>query len=473
MAITDYQSLYSICNKIALSNISGIGNIGGYETYIELHTQDDIDNNWTDIQEGNYDSDNNLITKCTFGADLDESHIVLIASDNIEIPSGYTLTPINPKKSLVFLCSKFINNGTISMTAKGPNILPHDYYLIGQGDGYEEDVIVPAYANNEVPRRTAYGWDLNYGYNGNNGVNRNCGSGGHGSKYTYPGTETTTVGASGSGYAFGGGAGSGAVTYSDVGDDVDPIYPMHGGDGGHTGMYGTQSGVGNPLGKMYNNGSLTTFPQNSGVGGRIIIFCSKFENNGTISVDGVSAVYNNMPSGGASGGGAIDVFYTDLISEGTMTATGGTGASAKDPNSSLSALSGKGGDGCITLTQYNASSFILPGYANKETIGEVIRLTKLALKEKVAKDELASLILEDTYTSLTKTYSSQKIEEAILALIDDTQVASMFTNKTLSSQMIQSLIPKLVSQLENDKGYIAREISAVEVNNIWDNIFGV
>ena len=40
------------------------------------------------------------------------------------------------------------------MTAKGPNILPHDWYLIGQADGYEEDIIIPAYANNQTVKHT-------------------------------------------------------------------------------------------------------------------------------------------------------------------------------------------------------------------------------------------------------------------------------------------------------------------------------
>lgn len=481
MAVTDYQSLYGICNKVALSGVSSLENIGGYETYIDLYSQDDIDKNYNDIVQGNYDEYNNLITKCSFGSDEDQSHVILVASDNVEIPENYTLTPINPKKSLVVLCNKFINNGTISMTAKGPNILPHEWYIIGQSDGYDEDIIIPAYANNQTEGH--FTSKNQYGEKGNNGVNHQCGAGGIGGNYVYDGANSWFH-TNGSGTAFAGGGGSGSCITgynqaSSVGAEPDSTYPMKGGNG--LGFPGSNTwralgGTGNTCGyssyhENYGGNSRTQYDQNFGVGGRIIIFCTTFVNNGTISANGTDAntsadVWGGAVAyGGASGGGAIDIFYNKTQDEtnfGNVTTTGGLIGSIPS-----------GGDGAITTIKYNASSFILPGYANKETIGEVIRLTKLALKEKVAKDELASLILEDTYTSLTKTYSSQKIEEAILALIDDTQVASMLTNKTLSSQMIQLLMPKLVSQLENDKGYIAREISAVEVNNIWDNVFGV
>ena len=480
MAVTDYQSLYNICNKVALSGTSSTENIGGYEIYIDLYSQEDIDKNYDDIIKGNYDEYNNLITECSFGSDEDQSHIVLIAGDTIEIPQDYILTPKNPKKTLAIMCGKFINNGTLSMTGKGPNILPHEFYIIGESDGYDENIIIPAYANNQT--EGYYDTKNQYGIKGNNGVNHQCGAGGMGGNYVFDGANSWFH-TNGSGYAFGGGAGSGGAISSyaqtsDKGCSVDQTYPMRGGRGvgGTSNDFRALGGTGNPCGTSmhYSSwGGATTeqYDQGNGVGGRIVIFCTTFINNGIISANGIDAntdasVYGGQVAyGGASGGGAIDIFYNKTPDEtnfGNIVATGG-----------LIGSTPSGGDGAITLTQYNASAFILPGYANKETIGEVIKLTKLALKEKVAKDELASLILEDTYTSLTKTYSSQKIEEAILALIDDTQVASMLTNKTLSSQMIQSLIPKLVSQLENDKGYIAREISAVEVNNIWDNIFGV
>ena len=461
MAVTDYQSLYGVCNEIAIEGVSAVKSIGGYDTFIEIHTQDDIDKNWNDIQEGNYDENNNLITKCTFGADSDESHIILVVADNIEIPEGYTLTPVNPKKSLVFLCDKFINNGIVSMTGKGPNILPHEYYLIGQSDGYDGNIIIPAYANNEVPSRSGINYEINYGLNGNNGVNRQCGSGGHGCKFRYYSTmigERATMGASGSGSAFAGGAGSGGVGRTDISDNVDPIYPMHGGDGGHNGIAPyteNQGGVGNPPGTGYgigesSNAANSNLWQNAGVGGRIIIFCTKFENNGTISANGVNCRgITNRCVGGASGGGAVDIFYNKLVTEGTIVANGGSGFSMWSSAAAMGGASGNGGNGSVTLTQYSASAFVLPGYANKETLTKFGEIIKEALHTKANKTDLEDVItnlehvIDDSQQSLTTTYSSEKIVE---------------------------ILPKKFSELENDIGVVVRTITPKEMQSIWDDV---
>lgn len=439
MAVTDYQSLYAAVNKVALDGVSSIQSIGGYDTFIELYTQDDIDKNWNDIQVGNYDSNNNLITRCNLGSNSNQSYLTLIAGDNIEIPSGYTLTPINPRKSLVILCDKFVNNGTLSMTAKGPNILPHEYYIIGETDGYDTNVIIPAYANN-APLST------NATCNGNNGVNRQCGSGGSGARYSSRGSYRFRPG---SGSAFAGGAGTGGYAnsvgswYPNPSIYVDETYPMRGGNGvgyrcnNDCNAFG-YGGVGNPPGNGYDSwGNRISATQNSGVGGRIVIFCSKFENNGTISSNGVTPVNNSSPtdrgersSGGPSGGGAIDVFYNKLIKEGTIVANGGNAVPAKGKISA----SGKGGNGAITLTQYNASAFVLPGYANKETLTKFVELVKTGLATKTG--------------------------------IDDTQQRA---NMTYSSKKIESMIPTSISDLTNDAGFLSRYITAREVRSIWDD----
>ena len=68
---------------------------------------------------------------------------------------------------------------------------------------------------------------------------------------------------------------------------------MRGTDGvyGWPGVSTTQrastGGVGNPPGISFPGDSGSHY-QNSGVGGRVIIYCNTFENNGTISANGVS-----------------------------------------------------------------------------------------------------------------------------------------------------------------------------------------
>lgn len=109
-------------------------------------------------------------------------------------------------------------------------------------------------------------------------------------------------------------------TVFEIDVDVDPVYPMKGANGFAYGWFSASGGVGNPSGAYSSSGSYVQYeglngaaqPQNVGVGGRIIIFCNNFVNNGTIQANGVSAYSSPMyfsASGGASGGGAIDIFY--------------------------------------------------------------------------------------------------------------------------------------------------------------------
>ena len=343
-------SLFQACKAAVRNNEGGTFNIGGYDIDIEMYSQQDIDD---DIQYGDV----------AFGDD-DESKIVLVANDTITIPAGYTLTPDSPKKSLVIFCNELVNNGTISMYQKAPNVLPHDYYIIqGSVIGSNRNIIIPAYANNAKEGLT--------GSSGNNGTNRNCGSGGVGGSTSGPGK--TGVGKSGSGYAFGGGAGSGGaflVYRGGTSPDVDSEYPMHGGNvsGYNTWGYNV-GGVGNPPGPTkaeYQESS--QYRNNFGCGGRIIIFCSSFENNGEINVNGTATkkirtyTDDNAPDtfGGASGAGAIDLFYTNILNQGNLLANGGASFSARSYGTSswLNSSPGAGGNGSITLTQWNLDKVI-------------------------------------------------------------------------------------------------------------------
>ena len=337
-------SLFQACKAAVRNREGGTFSIGGYDIDIEMYSQQDIDD---DIQYGDV----------AFG-DSDESKIVLVAGNTITVPAGYTLTPDSPKKSLVIFCNALVNNGTISMYQKAPNVLPHDYYIIqGSVIGSNRNVIIPAYANNQVTT-DYYANNSSNGTNGQNGTNRQCGSGGTGSCGSLYNTKIATAG---SGYAFGGGAGSGGGGGAYNGGvcpiSVDSVYPMRGSDGvsANDNFFG---GVGNPRGN--SNPAKYTNSQGFGCGGRIIIFCNSFENNGNITVNGTTTVkiinstsYGGAGTGwgGASGAGAVDLFYTNMITQGTITATGGD-------NFTLTHTPGKGGNGSITLTQWNLDKVI-------------------------------------------------------------------------------------------------------------------
>lgn len=347
------QSLFSACKRVFRDGISGTYTVGNNDIFLELYSQQDIDQN---NEIGN----------------SSEENIVVVAGDTITIPEGYTLTPVKPKKSLVVICNTFVNNGTVSMYQKAPNVLPHDFYIIGKQDSFNKEIVIPAYANNQIPRSQVSDISGMIGVNGNNGTNRNCGSGGAGCcGWTWGGT----VGATGSGYAFGGGAGSGGVFNNTTSSpDVNSIYSMRGGDACDYNGYGkiNHGGVGNPPGSSVN----TTNKNNFGCGGRIIIFCNEFNNNGIINVNGTDSknLSNNStdPSnnyGGASGAGAIDVFYTTLNTEGTISANGG-GTFTINHNGYQPCSPGKGGDGSITLTSWEKSSVLKPiaKYMSKENM---------------------------------------------------------------------------------------------------------
>lgn len=348
------QSLFFACKSIIRNPQATTQNVGGYDIDFEVYSQKDIDKNVEAIKRGE-------ASGCTFG-DSDQSKIVMICGDEITIPSGFNLTPTNPKKSLVIFCNKFTNNGTVSMYKRAPYLLPHDYLIMAKSDGMEEDILIPAIANNQVGSNRIIGFtttgDNNYknfnGIKGHKGISRNCGSGGGGLFTVYqPKGCLAHEFTSGSGYAFGGGAGSGGFGLLYEGRDctsfnynVDPTYPMKGGNGcrfnvGTSNAHAT-GGVGNPIGT--NTGGSA---QDWGCGGRIIIFCVDFENNGTLNVNGTNSTAipsgGNSAYGGASGAGAIDYFYTNLLSDGTMSANGGVAIGG----------AGDGGDGCITPFQWN------------------------------------------------------------------------------------------------------------------------
>ena len=352
------QSLFKACKNIYRSGSSGTELVGDHEISFELYNQKSIYDNVEAIRRGE-------ATGCTFG-DSDQSKVVLVVGDVITIPSSFNLTPANPKKSMVIMCNTLINDGTISMTGKGPNILPHEWYILGKLDNYGEsyDITIPAYANNGLPRKSYTHTVTFNGNNGNNGTNRQCGSGGQGSSYPNGSGITLYLGTSGSGSAFaGGGGGCGLDHYSTSNvHDCDTTYPMRGGSS-IGGTWGADGGVGNPVGGR-SSGNLTyrdnVIAQNFGVGGRLIIYCSEFINNGTISANGVNTLRTWTTGeprcanyGGASGGGAVDLFYYALTTEGTITANGGN-------NFTYNSTPGKGGNGCVTLLNWDINKVVKP-----------------------------------------------------------------------------------------------------------------
>lgn len=354
----------------------------GKETLYEYMKEDIPDGNHTFVLEANGENVSinaevfNYYTNVTYteqdslgSATADSRMLILRYHKNLIIEAGAVFRPkVRKRGMLVWVNGELINNGTISMTARGASAPGQNVYLYKNID--ETFEYVPAVGG---LGGAAGGYNQN-GYKGVDGVGRALGGGGGGGMYgTYTnraargGNATSYSGGSGGG---GGAAGAGGGSYGTAGSDTGGA----GGSGGSSGTYDQgHGGAGNPPGSDFRGTTnLGTNSGQPGTGGLLIIFTKKFINRGLIESRGsdsigrkvVSAYYNYLGGGGASGGGSINIFYTEIIDNGTYNVSGGT--SYQSGGWSNYCLGGNGGNGTVTLTEiYNP--FIIEGYLTKTT----------------------------------------------------------------------------------------------------------
>lgn len=151
-------------------------------------------------------------------------------------------------------------------------------------------------------------------------VDRHGGGGSGGSRYG----RLSGKGSRGTSYSGGTGGGSSntSISYREAGDGEE-----NGGAGGY-GRYGRGGGgAGNPGAPGGEDGT----------GGLLIIYSDLFINNNCITSKGSNA------SGGASGGGSINIFYNRVMEKGLIEATGGTGE-------------GNGGNGGVKFMDINVNA---------------------------------------------------------------------------------------------------------------------
>lgn len=310
------RSLYSFCTNI---NQSGTYSetISGIKYDIECVTI-------PEVTDDNVDTIFNSVSS-------NEGYFLLLKTRRINITK--TLTSPYPKKSLIIFCPTIKGTGTISMTSKGPNVLPEDILLFTESDPYKNRLLIPAYANNARTVSGLTGNDRNSANHytnkrGIDGTGYNCGSGGCGGSHisNVSDNRANLTFISGSGYSYGGGAGTGG--YGAYGETltlrVDSTYPMRGGNAKFSGDYNATGGIGNPIGSRGGNKLISPSVAISGVGGRIIIFCRKLSDLTLASRGGFYnqtsyGKYNNSSmgpgqgTGGSSGGGSINIFYATSI----------------------------------------------------------------------------------------------------------------------------------------------------------------
>ena len=353
------RSLYSFCTNI---NKSGTYSetISGIKYDIECVTV-------PEVTDSNVDTIFNSVSS-------NEGYFLLLKTNHINISE--TLTPPYPKKSLIIFCPTIEGTGTISMTGKGPNVLPEDILLFEEKEVKEiNKVLIPAYANNAKNILIkAFINDSNSRYvinrKGIDGTGYNCGSGGIGGCAVNNANRQCANWRviSGSGYSYGGGAGAGGYhgeTTAASQSTVDATYPMRGSSGVNCGLYYSCGGAGNPQGAPNPVEFTPGSNKISGVGGRVIVFTKKCSIS-NIEAKGKPCIpypltasaytsYSNghIGVGGSSGGGSINVFYT-VLDTSAKNASGGDynpRYNSDDFNDNGIRTGGAGGNGTVVNTK--------------------------------------------------------------------------------------------------------------------------
>lgn len=306
-----------------------------------------------------FDSANTVYETFSLCRIVDTATQVLLGF-NITVNQGVTLTPPYRCKGLVIFDTNLLtNNGTISMTSRGCIAEGQDIYLYYNvmNQDYE---YVPAVGAAGAP---AYSLNSNntasHGKNGSNGIKRQTGGGGNGGARRW--NHYVYIGRGGNGTSYSGGAGAGAGNSDGSGGSN--VSVAQGSDTGGAGSKGlvrasnssgysvvSTGGQGNPNGgwESYRGSVSSVYTDVYGTGGLLIIYCTNLFNYGKIQSNGGNTMYanasvSNISTGGASGGGSVNIFSTYEIVEGTITASGGRRYGGGTYQG------GFGGDGCVTI----------------------------------------------------------------------------------------------------------------------------
>lgn len=309
-----------------------------------------------------FDSNNKVretLSLCT----SNDTYTQVIIADYIIISNDVILTPSYRCKGLILFANKIINNGTISMTSRGCSATGQDIYL------YKEEY-VPAVGGSGGAGQYLNGSGVAaHGINGANGTKRGTGGGGSGGLRSWG--HAATTGRGGNGTSYSGGSGSGGSN-SDGGGGWN-VTSANGSDTGGAGSNGitgasngsgysiiTTGGQGNPNGgySNYRVGPQSFTCAVYGTGGLLVIYASTLENNNDIQANGgdtiigVNSSASNRTSGGASGGGSVNIFAINIINKGTISANGGI------QTAGYTYTGGKGGNGSVTITKLDVFDFV-------------------------------------------------------------------------------------------------------------------
>ena len=351
-------------------------------------------NYFGDGSDGSFTSSGNLSVNVSNTNGTYDGDMVIKQYTSFNLQSGHTFTTAQACRGmLIYVQGDCTINGTIDMTARGPEADPtntaswnnagSDGNTVG-ANGLQIGLIKSgsnqtftndgsgfngcgtgarnAVANQSdvsgngkiytISRQGAGGGSGNHGNNsqpGNNGSNGGStnSTGGGGSGAT-SGSSANNAGNGSYGSCWGGGSG-GAGTHGTTGPTMHAV--EWGGRAGYGDFGGNCGGAGNPGGA--GNGVHGGTGEN-GTGGLIIIICGgTISGNGIIRANGMDGgpfVQNNCGGAGGSGGGAILVLGATNNFSGTVQANGGAGNSNFGSAGSGSRPGGNGGVG-YTLSE--------------------------------------------------------------------------------------------------------------------------
>ena len=288
-----------------------------------------INNEVYDIHAYVYDDSTVFSSNQSFGDENDiatsdsyaKNMILLKVFGDLTIDSDVLLTTYNnsygsTKGLFIFVTGTLINNGTISMSARGAKAISQNIYLWqNYNSTYEYIPSIGGAGGNKVYCNNKFGGTN--GTNGENGTNRATGGGGSGGatcSSSYSG-----AGSIGTSYSGGTGGGGSWFATASAGSSV-------GGQGGNGNRKtydsnwtdGVGGGAGNPGGSGFGSGYHASGA--NGTGGLLIIYGNTIINNGTISSNGSNGGNAYRSGGGGSGGGSINIFYLDSFTSGSIVA---------------------------------------------------------------------------------------------------------------------------------------------------------
>ena len=256
----------------------------------------------------------------------------ILVNGNLTINSGITVIPsVRKLFTVVYVTGNLVVNGIISMTARGANhsgtgssggyTAPVDIRIgtgsFGSGGTAVTNPQIPAMGGAGAARKIATtGTSSDDGFNSGT-AGTNGGTGGAGGGYLYISPLNSYAGKGGDGTCFSGGSGSGSCFFgSRTGSAINSDDAVENGGAGTAGVGSSPvGGSGNPPG----------FRGGTGTGGTIIVICEgALSGSGSVRAEGISTQSLSGITGGASGGGSVNVLFGTNPSGCTVVATGGS-----------------------------------------------------------------------------------------------------------------------------------------------------